>query len=271
VIVALLSQSIPQSVALGLIVAVVLLPVLLLQMTHYRRLHRMMEFVRKDIEKAKMDQRASYVQIEALFSMFSLIDVRRSLPPMRGFAASPDFSNLILDFILDHRPQNIMEIGSGVSTLIAGYGLERIGGGRLVAIDQEEQYASRTRQMVAEHGLDGNVSVHHAPLGVLTLAGKTWNWYLRDHIADLESIDLLIVDGPVGGRENPLERYPALPVVYPKLSKNAVIILDDANRPGEREVVAMWLREFSDLRLTHIDTEKGTAVLTRETADYLNH
>ena len=72
----------------------------------------------------------------------------------------------------------------------------------------------------------------------------------------------LIVDGPPT-KGNPLARYPALKTLYDKLSPEAVILVDDMIRPGEKEMVRRWLAEYPDLRAEHLETEVGTAILRR--------
>ena len=49
---------------------------------------------------------------------------------------------------------------------------------------------------------------------------------------------MLIVDGPAETTE-PLIRYPAVPVLYDRLSDDAVILLDDADRTEEERIVAL--------------------------------
>ena len=60
----------------------------------------------------------------------------------------------------------------------------------------------------------------------------------------MAQIDALIVDGPPGGTDRRLSRYPALPFFIEVLSPSALIILDDLERPGEREVLNRWESEF---------------------------
>ena len=54
-------------------------------------------------------------------------------------------------------------------------------------------------------------------------------------------IDLLLVDGPPGyGEGMERSRYPALPALEPRLAPGAMVVLDDASRPGEREIIERW-------------------------------
>ena len=55
-------------------------------------------------------------KIDALFSIFSIIQLRHPLPAMGHWAVSPDFARILVDVILDRKPGLILELGSGAST-----------------------------------------------------------------------------------------------------------------------------------------------------------
>ncbi len=59
-----------------------------------------------------------------------------------------------------------------------------------------------------------------------------------------DPIDLLVVDGPPAyAAGHGLARYPALPVLCDLLAPRATVILGDAERPGEQEVLRRWEHE----------------------------
>ena len=79
--------------------------------------------------------------------------------------------------------------------------------------------------------------------------------------AAIDVVDLLVVDGPPAFEDGfGLARHPALPVLRGRLAPGATVVLDDIERPGEREVVRRWEREFG---LTfHRDDAAGVAIAT---------
>lgn len=201
-------------------------------------------------------QAADYRQLEALASLLAVLHPRAPFPPFRGWAVGPDFAVLLLREALTRRPACVVELGSGVSTLVLGYALERTGG-RLVSVEHDAGHAAQTRAEVARHGLDGPVTVVHAPLEPRAGGAR---WYSRAWVEALPLIDMLVVDGPPGTTGS-LARYPALPALATKLSPGAVIIVDDAHRPDEQVMVARWLKEQPGLIATTVATERGTVVL----------
>jgi predicted O-methyltransferase YrrM len=203
-------------------------------------------------------QQWAYAQTEALFSLFATVPFRRPLPPMRGWAISPDFAVIIVRTVLDQRPALIVETGSGISTLIAAYCLEQVGAGRIVSLDHDAEFAAATRHLLKEHGLETFVEVRHAPLAN-TPSG---HWYKQSAWEDLKHIDLAIVDGP-SSTTRPLARYPVVPLLGKLLSPKAVILVDDADRSDERAMVNEWVHEGLILEQPPIATEKGVAILRR--------
>lgn len=203
-----------------------------------------------------------YQQLEALISITSLLPLRQPLPPMRGWAISPDFGVLMISEILNNKPRVVLELGSGVSTLLIAYGLEKNGHGRVISFDHDSKFCEQSRTRIREHRLDNIAEVVHVPLREVQLNQESWDWYDAAHIDPDIKIDLLVIDGPPGQIQN-ISRYPALPLLYRYLSDDVVILLDDAGRPDEKVILDMWAREFPDFEHEYIPAEKGAAVLRR--------
>jgi predicted O-methyltransferase YrrM len=206
----------------------------------------------------------TYRQIEALLMLTKCLPLRHPLPPMRGFAVSPDLALLLYELVHAHAPTLVVECGAGVSSLVLGYALESAGAGRLVSFEHDAGHAERTAALVRRHGLEQQVEVVHAGLQETHLLGERWQWYGPEIEETLvgRRAQLVFVDGPPGSLQ-PLARYPALRRLAPFLAPEAVIVLDDVARPDEWAITERWLREDPRLSLQRIAHEKGTAILTR--------
>jgi predicted O-methyltransferase YrrM len=205
-------------------------------------------------------------RIEDLIMLLTAIRTDVPLPPMRDYAIAPDFGNIIAREILGNRPRLIVEFGSGVSTLISAYCLKRLGAGRLLSIDHDAEYVERSRRNVAAHGLASIAEVKHAPLTKLQLDGKSWKYYDLSGI-DNTLIDLLVIDGPPLSTQG-LTRYPALALLVNRLSPTAVVLLDDAARADEKEIVRIWRERFPEFHYEFVGTERGTAIFRRQSITY---
>lgn len=208
-------------------------------------------------------QNTHYKQIEALLSIHSVIKPHTPLPQLRDSAISPDMANIIIQQVLNNKYKTILECGSGVSTILISYCLKKLGQGHLWSIDHEEKYASITKQNLKSHNLEEFATVIHTPLKNITIKNKTWQWYDVGHLKDINEVDLLIIDGPPRTIDLMI-RYPAMPLLFNSLSKHALIILDDASRQAEKDIVEKWLKEFPNLRYEFFNTEKGAVILTKE-------
>lgn len=220
--------------------------------TELRRLHT------AGLVAAEQDFR----QVEALINLHALIPVRAALPPSRKWAASPDLLYFLVTTVLEREPRLIVELGGGLSTLWLAYAVEKAGyDGRIVSLDHDADFAGRTRDLLARHGLSQQVEVRHAPLTDVRIENEVWPWYDPAALADIEGCDLLIVDGPPAAvREH--ARYPALPVVRPKLAKDAMIVLDDCVRKDEQEIVERWRGEDPGWTVATLNHEKVTTTFS---------
>lgn len=144
------------------------------------------------------------------------------------------------------QPLTVLELGSGTSTVWLGHAL-KASGGHLVSLEHDEKYLLRTSKELDRHDLTSTVTLRHAPLTELTLRGERFFWYCPDQLRHLRQIDMVIVDGPPAavGRS---ARYPAIDLVRGHLNRRALVMLHDADRAPEQEVIRRWLAENDRLR-----------------------
>ncbi|MSO42607.1 MAG: class I SAM-dependent methyltransferase [Candidatus Planktophila sp.] len=195
----------------------------------------------------------SYCQAEALQQLIALLKFTAPIPPTRSWAASPDLLLTLVDLVRTHKPKLVVELGSGVSTLIVA----KAGAKKVISIDNSEEFAGKTRAMLKAHGVRG-VKVRIAALKP-HVSGV--DWYDTTKLSDLKKIDLLIIDGPPGSK-NPDARKPARPEFINRLSPRAIILIDDVNRQGERELAEAFAKALPNHVLTIYPHEKGTAVIS---------
>jgi predicted O-methyltransferase YrrM len=199
-----------------------------------------------------------YRHIESLFSVFAATKAEAPLPRMRSWAAGPDLLATTADVILREKPNLVVEMGSGVSTLVIAYCLRRNGKGRVISLEHDPAYAAATQATITAHGLGDIARVVEAPLAPVQLTGGTWQWYNRSALPS-ETIDVVVVDGPPG-KLQALSRYPAVPLLADRLRPGSVIILDDGRRADERAIVERWRKDQPGLQVQFIETEKGAYV-----------
>ena len=195
-------------------------------------------------------------EIEALLQVLPSMRGEKVLPPSGAFAMDARALAELTDVVRSCAPRLVVELGSGTSTvwvarLLAGTGA------RMVSIDHDEHYAQATRRQLHDHGLDDVAHVRVAPLVDREDGSR---WYDLAAIADLDGIDLLIVDGPPG-YIGPYARRPALEEMRPRLSAQPVVALDDIVRDEEQQILTEWLERWPEFR--RVDAEKSTLAVLR--------
>ena len=143
----------------------------------------------------------------------------------------------------------------------------REGGGRLHSLEHDGGWATFVRSWLERERLEPVATVIEAPLRPHPLALDGADWYDAAALARLpdDGIDLLLVDGPPAGEPGlGRSRYPALGALADRLADDAIVVLDDVDRPGETEVLAAWERE-TEFRFERL-AEERIAIGRREPA-----
>ena len=134
-------------------------------------------------------------------------------------------------------------------------------GGTVTSVEHDPVWASLVRDQLEREGLERLVQLLVAPLEAHSASWSGAPWYSDGSIASLPgAIDLLLVDGPPGhGDGMAHSRFPALPALASRLCTHAVVMLDDADREPEGEIIERWQEELPEWRFG-IDAEIGFAV-----------
>jgi predicted O-methyltransferase YrrM len=198
-------------------------------------------------------------------NIFRALQGGAALPVPGGWAASTDLLGELLRAIAERRPRCVVELGSGVSTLVIAAALRANGLGRLISIDGDEAYAVATREQLLRQGLEPWVELRYAPLTQMNFEGVARPWYDTQVLSDLSDVELLLIDGPPTALRADI-RYPALPFFWPRLAPGAIVLLDDAARPAEQAMARAWQRQFPAARYEYLHLEKGALRIVRTAA-----
>lgn len=177
-----------------------------------------------------------------------------ALPHLGSWKADTGFLHRIVDAVETLRPRTVVELGAGVSMLVCAKVFEANGGGRLFSYDQHADFVLETSRWLADQVV--TAQLRHAPL-IRRVLGWPGRWY---DLQDLpEAIDLLIIDGPPWA-VHPYVRG-AAESLFDRLSPEALILLDDAARPGERIVARRWRKLHPDIVFDRLPgSTKGTLI-----------
>lgn len=213
---------------------------------------------------SKDNIKQSYRRLEILIPLINKLNIIKSIPKtnaLNDYSASPDFLFSIVDIIEKYKPNIILEAGSGVSTIIASYGLKKYNpDGKIISLDHDKKYADTTKIEIKKHQLEQHSTIIHSPL--IKYPKYKFKWYDIDNMIFENKIDLIIIDGPPS-KSGKFARYPAIPLLLDKMSDKAIIVLDDAKRKNEQEVIGKWKEEFNCFDYQYENNDKGICIIKK--------
>lgn len=224
-----------------------------------RRLWALEESMSAKLREASIETTVELHAMQVLMSRFPQLQL-----PTTGW--SMRFANLhqIVQVMDSLRPQTVVEFGSGMTSLCVAAWFKEQGRGRLISFDHDQAWAQLTQNQLERFDLDPYVAMFVSPLSPSAMAPKAPWYHIHSDALEGLAVDLVIVDGPPAGAVgHEMARLPAMEKLYSHLSDNAVVVLDDANRPGEQRVVLSWLKAYPEFHYELRGGPSGLAVLTR--------
>lgn len=224
-------------------------------------LHDLRDQIQWQYQGLISEQEGHFRQTQALLSLYHQLTFTIPLPPMRHWSIGPDFATLIVTHLREHQPNLVLDVGGGLSTLLAAYCLQEQRVGRVVALDDDPNRTQATVDLLMQHQVELYGEALHAPLKAINPKQPKWIWYDTAALNGLRQIDFVIINTPSGASN--LVRDAALPILAPLLSQNAIILMDGVQREDEKYLVDDWIDEFNLLLLNNFETEKGATLLQK--------
>ena len=229
-----------------------------------------MNFISK-IKKAISNNNTSSAELkhhlkksDDIYSMAILQPLLVEYPylPFNGGALRPICIAYILNEIIINQRQNILEFGSGLSTIIMARLIKKNKlNTKIVTVEHNEGWAKILKKYLEDENLLQFVNIVRADLKEVKTTFGTVYWY--DYYKVLNTIkgmkfDLIIIDGPPAN--NPKIKYsrlPALEKLKDNFNSDFCLVLDDVNRKGEQELVDFYKERNTDANYTVISGTLG--------------
>ena len=166
-------------------------------------------------------------------------------PSFGGWSIERDLCQFIGKFCETYRPSRVLEFGTGLSTLILANEVSKQHVGEVFSIDHIKDFQNQTKTTLEKRFQNHLVHFHHFPLSLTYEGGKLFYFYKVSHdfLSKNGPFDLVLVDGPPGFYKS---REAALYKIYPYLSREALIVLDDAKRNLEQTCLENWKWYFGN-------------------------
>lgn len=134
------------------------------------------------------------------------------------------------------RPKVVLELGSGLSTIIIASFLRK-NGGMLISVDHDKVYAEKTKEYLIINDLLDFVDLRIAPISKCDNNGSVW--YDESIFKEINDVEALIIDGPPVTISADIRMH-ALRVLAERMAPGGFVIFDDVDRMEERNLVDSW-------------------------------
>jgi hypothetical protein len=189
--------------------------------------------------------------LEAAVDSAAAVDLSwvQPAPADHAWTLAPDALRLLTALVALAKPPHVLEFGAGLSTLVLARACRRYEpSGRLTSIENDPMIAKQTRRELEHAQRGSDVDVIHASLVLRHRLGRLLPSYAfdADRVRSRGDAGVVLVDGPpekLGGREGAV--YQALECS----GANTIVLLDDADRAQESEILARLRDELRE----HVD------------------
>lgn len=155
---------------------------------------------------------------------------------IRGSSLDLDGINTLGTLIEKYQPKNVLELGSGVSSLVFAQHSEELK--HVFSVDDGAFYLNESASRIPD-SIKNKFTFIHAPIQKFLFKGKSYSTYsprtLEENIT--EKIEFLFIDGPYARLYG---RISTLFLASQYLAPNAIIVLDDALRSYEKAAFHEW-------------------------------
>ena len=236
--------------------------------------------LKKEVANA-VKQVGDFICLQNYFQTGGFPDIQVEI---NGWPVSSDFMLYLVKLIDRNDYDIIIEFGSGSSTFAIAKTLHNMALRRqdkapadFVSFEHLEHFYQQTLAQIAHAGLADVVQLHLTPLADYAAPnGSHYPYYAcQPVLAGLANMHpnkplrlLVVIDGPPESTGKHA-RYPAGPLTLEYFEAASIdLLLDDAGRVDEKEIVALWETDIAaaGLRVTHqfIKLEKGASLIQIE-------
>lgn len=161
-------------------------------------------------------------------------------------------ANYLMTHLSDRRPQSILEVGSGISTLfLAAYAAQNKS--KFICLDHDPVFYGQTSRLLKRFNLNKYVDLRLEPLVKLDTPAGSYQWYA---VGFFGSFDFVFIDGPPKDEG----RMGNLFAIAPHLTTKSEVWLHDANRKHEQACQELWKNYFK-FKARHIPEDRGILMM----------
>lgn len=155
-----------------------------------------------------------------------------------GWAVGSKTAHKLIDHLNNTKPKRILDIGSGLTTILFAEWANK-NNAEVISLEHQHKYYIQTSNLLYKYNLQ-------VDLRLCPLIKTKWGAFYKTDLP--KEIDFVLIDGPPGS----IGRQGTLYNIFPNLSFNCTVWLDDCDRRQEKKILEQWQR---DLKVTVSDIE----------------
>lgn len=202
-------------------------------------IRKLVRFAFADIAEQIAATRFSH-QLTPLFANWTYL-------PLTDWATGPEFLCHISNEICINNRRNIIEFGSGVTTIVLAR-LAKINSINLTitTIDQSKEWQNIVKQIAVRDCVDQYIKFVLNPIkpGVYGDITETQ----QRIFSEKEKFDCAIIDGPASGHD--FTRLESMPIIKDYLCDSFAIFFHDTDRNEEKQLAEEWAKRLHNVHLT---------------------
>ena len=181
-----------------------------------------------------------------------------------GWALHADSCKFLGTLIRKYHLKNILEFGSGFSSIIMAHEIKHSADHLLVSIDDSQYYSQLAQHSLAKHDLKANTKFYTLPIRPRIYHKKILLFYASPQRfwSNFSKFDLVLIDGP----HHDFGREASFYEAFYRLKIGGIAVIDDSNRRSMEMVYAKkWQQIFGNaIRMTLLkDIGLGLNVITK--------
>jgi predicted O-methyltransferase YrrM len=181
-----------------------------------------------------------------------------------GWALHVDSCKFLATLIRKYHLKNVLEFGSGFSSLMIANEIKHSADHLLVSIDNSQYYSQIARESLVENNIKANIEFYTFPIRPRIYHKKILLFYAipQGFWSHFNKFDLVLIDAP----HHDFGREACFYEIFCRLKIGGIAIIDDANRRSMEMVYAKkWQRIFGDaISMTYLkDIGSGLSVITK--------
>ena len=175
---------------------------------------------------------------------------------LNGGAIRPLGLAYILNEILINKRENVLEVGSGISTILMARLIKKnCLNTKIHSIEHNKKWCNQLQEILEYEKLEDYVNIIHCGLNIIEdKYAKKWYDIKKDKFKNLK-FDFVIIDGPPANQASlRMSRYPIINFIEDKLQNDDFcIFLDDVNRKGEKILAQDLVSKFPESQFNYVD------------------